>query len=250
MGISFIILSYNQSKNIIKILDSIRYAQLLDYEIILVDNNSTDFVFEKVRYYCVTYKINYKLINNTKQKNQSCSRNLGLQEATKEYVYFIDGDDYLNSYFLHSIELSEDVVFVPRVAKDFNSTIYKINQNNIENKIFYISPVNAFYKRDFLLKYNIKHEEEKYYYYSEDLVFACLLFNTILEYNIKYKYLDNDFLYFGIKRETSTPIKYLESYYSEMLKYLIDKINNIDVLDFLCKKIGGLIEECINSYNK
>ena len=250
MGISFIILSYNQSKNIIKILNSIRYAQLSDYEIILVDNNSTDFVFEKVRYYCVTYKINYKLINNTKQKNQSRSRNLGLQEATKEYVYFIDGDDYLNSYFLHSIKLNEDVVFVPRVAKDFNSTTYKINQNNIENKIFYISPVNAFYKRDFLLKYNIKHEEEKYYYYSEDLIFACLLFNTILEYNIKYKYLDNDFLYFGIKRETSTPIKDLESYYSEMLRYLIGKINNIDVLDFLCKKIGGLIEECVNSYNK
>lgn len=250
MGISFIILSYNQSKNIIKILDSIRYAQLPDYEIILIDNNSTDFVFEKVRYYCISYKINYKLINNTKQKNQSRSRNLGLQEATKEYVYFIDGDDYLNSYFLHSIELSEDVIFVPRVAKDFNSNIYKINQNNIENKIFYISPVNAFYKRDFLLKYNIKHEEEKYYYYSEDLIFACLLFDTILEYNIKYKYLNNDFLYFGIKRETSTPIKNLESYYSEMLRYLINKINNIDVLDFLCKKIGGLIEECVNCYNK
>lgn len=251
MGISFIILSYNQYKNIIKILNSIRYSQITDYEIIIVDNNSTDFIFEKVQEYIMKYKIKCQFINNTQQKNQSRSRNLGVKLASKEYIYFIDGDDYLNSYFLSNISLKNDIVFVPRVAKTFVDEEYRINKNNIELNKFYSSPVGAFYRKSFLLKYNIWHEENKFFYYSEDLVFSCLLFDTIIKNNIKYTYINEGFLYFGIKRETSTQIiTDLTNYYLEMQKYILDKLETIPVIEFLYKKTGELIEECIKYNNQ
>ncbi len=252
MSISFNILSYNQCDNIIKILNSIRYANIKDYEVVIIDNNSTDFIFEKVKKYCEYYKINYKFVNNPFQKNQSYSRNLGIENSTKEYIYFIDGDDYLNSYSLSQIKLKDDVVFVPRIAKSLQDKYYKININNIENKKFYSSPVGAFYKKDFLKKYNIWHEETKFYYYSEDLIFTALLFDVILNNDVKYNYIEENPLYFGIKRSSSTKVnKDLIKYYINMRDYILEHIKTIHVAQFIFHKIGELIEECsLNGNNK
>lgn len=244
-SVSFIILSYNQSDNIIKIINSIIYSKI-DYELIIIDNNSIDNTEEKIKEFCNNKNIAYKFINNPIQKNQSLSRNIGVKNATKDYVYFVDGDDYLNSYFLHKMKLNTDIVFVPRIAKDLDDIKYSININNIENKNLYSSAVQAFYRRDLLIKYNIWHEEEKYYYYSEDLLFTALLFDAISFYMLEYSYIDNDYLYFGIKRETSTPInniEYMYNYYMDYYSYLLSKMNTELGLIFVSNKITNLIKE-------
>ena len=244
-SISFIILSYNQCDNIIKIINSIVYSKI-DYELIIIDNNSTDNTSEKISNFCNSKNISYKFINNPIQKNQSLSRNIGVKNATKEYIYFVDGDDYLNSYFLNKMELNTDIVFIPRIAKDLDDDEYSININDIENQILYSSAVQGFYKKDILIKYNIWHEENKYFYYSEDLLFTALLFDKIISDRLQYSYIKNDYLYFGIKRETSTPIDKnddMKKYYDDFYRYLIQKMNTVTGFVFVMDKINNLIKE-------
>lgn len=243
-SISFIILSFNQCDNIIKIINSIKYAKLKNYEIIVIDNNSNDNTQHIIKQYCEKNCIPYKFIINNIPKNQSRSRNIGLNIAKKEYIYYIDGDDCLNSIFLHNIQynLNSDVVFVPRIFKELNDKIYEIRKVDINKNILYTSVVQGFYNRKQLLKYNIKHNEDKFFYYTEDLIFTIQLLNNIYNNKLTYhNYTDHKYCYYGIKTKTSTkPLNNNDSiiYYTDMYQYIISKYNlHINVKNFLQKEI-------------
>lgn len=243
MDISFIILSYNQKNNIIKIINSIIYAHLqYSYELIIVDNLSTDNTITTLTQYCTARNLIFKILENPLPKNQSYSRNLGLKTAIGTYIYYIDGDDYLNSFYLNKIKLQKTVEFVPRIMDDHLK--YKINTNNIEKNVLYPTPVQAFYQREFLLKNKIFHEENTFYYYSEDLVFSCLLFDTIIKNNVEYNYQNLGFIYFGIKRNTSTNFKEVSlDYYVDMYNYILPKLQTKIAINFLERKIQELMIE-------
>ena len=94
--ISIIVTAYNAEKTIERCLNSILNNKYDDYEIIIVNDGSTDkteeivqlFASEKIRYY---YEEN---------KGVSSARNLGLKESKGEYITFVDSDDYVaNNYF-------------------------------------------------------------------------------------------------------------------------------------------------------
>lgn len=100
MKVSIIIPLYNTSSYIEKTLMSIIRQSFTDFEILVVDDGSTDnscIIVEKV-----------KLINDRikllKQKNSgvSSARNLGIENAKGEYIAFIDSDDIWDSNFLKS----------------------------------------------------------------------------------------------------------------------------------------------------
>ena len=87
--ISVVIPLYNKEAHIAEALESVLAQTVLPAEIIVVDDGSTDqgaFVVEEF------LNRGVKLV---KQENQgvSAARNKGLQEATSEYVAFLDADD-------------------------------------------------------------------------------------------------------------------------------------------------------------
>lgn len=64
------------------------------YEVICVDDCSNDgsrAIVERLQQEYPTLKI----CNHTKNKRQGGARNTGLNEATGQYIWFVDGDDYL-----------------------------------------------------------------------------------------------------------------------------------------------------------
>lgn len=92
MKLSFIVPMYNAEAYIKQCIDSILVQDIPqnDYEIIVVDDGSTDgsrriieSFADKVRYF---YKEN---------GGQSSARNEGLKQATGQYVCFVDADDFL-----------------------------------------------------------------------------------------------------------------------------------------------------------
>lgn len=90
-NISVVILNYNNKNVIFNCLDTlIRYSDRYGYEIIVVDNQSTDGSYEMM---CEKYQ-NVKLYRNSKN-GCSSGRNLGLANATKEYVIFLDSDQWI-----------------------------------------------------------------------------------------------------------------------------------------------------------
>ena len=103
MLISIVVPVYNVEKYINACIDSILSQSFKDYEIILVDDGSTD----KSGKICDSYQNNNKNIRVIHQVNGGLSdaRNTGIKEASGEYLLFIDSDDYIAEEALKNIVL-------------------------------------------------------------------------------------------------------------------------------------------------
>lgn len=99
-SISVIILNRNNKSVILKCIDSLlNYKEQYNYEIIIVDNQSTDGSFELLS---ELYGEQVKLIKN--QKNGcSSGRNLGVKHANGSILCFLDSDQWaISDYWLDS----------------------------------------------------------------------------------------------------------------------------------------------------
>lgn len=99
-AISIILPCYNVAQYIERSLNSILQQDFSDYEIIIINDGSTDNLLE----ICGKYQ-KYSNISIYTFKNQGLSqaRNEGLLLATGEYVYFFDPDDYINPGMLSAV---------------------------------------------------------------------------------------------------------------------------------------------------
>lgn len=90
---SVVIPTYNRAHLIGKAIESIINQTYKKWEIIVVDNHSTDNTEEVVKGYVDNWNI--KFFKNDENYERSYSRNKGLNEATGEYVTLLDSDDIL-----------------------------------------------------------------------------------------------------------------------------------------------------------
>ena len=95
---SVIVPVYNVEKYIEECLDSILKQDYDNYEILLIDDGSTD----KSGNICEIYASKNEKIKVFHKKNGglSSARNFGLERATGDYVVFVDSDDYIASWSL------------------------------------------------------------------------------------------------------------------------------------------------------
>lgn len=97
--VSVIVPVYNIELYIVKALKSIVAQNFTNFEIIIVDDGSTDNSYQLARDYLSTCNTKNKII---RQQNSgvSAARNVGLENATGEYVVFVDGDDLISPYYI------------------------------------------------------------------------------------------------------------------------------------------------------
>lgn len=91
--ISIIIPNYNSQEWIIKLFQSIDNQTFTDFEVIIVDDISTDGSFE----YCKQYardRSNVTVVQNKVKRYNGGTRNAGVELAEGEYIVFIDCDDW------------------------------------------------------------------------------------------------------------------------------------------------------------
>ena len=96
--ISVVIPLYNKEKSIIKTLNSIFQQSFPDFEIVIVDDGSTDRSCQIVREIQNTHEKG-GIIKLVQQKNAgpSAARNTGVRHVTAEWVVFLDADDEITS---------------------------------------------------------------------------------------------------------------------------------------------------------
>ena len=101
MLISIIIPVYNASHYINRCIDSILRQAVCenDYEIICIDDNSTDNSREIIEEYVSSHS-NIRLICHNQNRQQGAARNTGLNAAKGEYIWFVDIDDYITDNIL------------------------------------------------------------------------------------------------------------------------------------------------------
>lgn len=89
--ISVIILNRNNKKVIFRCIESLLINNKYNYEIIVVDNDSTDGSYEEL---IKEYSRKIKVIKNDKN-GCSSGRNLGVKNATGDYLVFLDSDQWV-----------------------------------------------------------------------------------------------------------------------------------------------------------
>lgn len=90
---SIIIPTYNRANTILSTLQSVLDQSFSDYEILVVDNQSTDHIEEVLQNHIESGEI--KFLVNDKNYERSYSRNRGLSEANGEFAILLDSDDLL-----------------------------------------------------------------------------------------------------------------------------------------------------------
>ena len=94
MNISVYITSYNKSKYLTKAIESVLNQSYKPFEIIIVDDYSTDKSREIISSFYKRYPNIIIPIYNEKNLGISRSRNIALENLRGEIVTFLDGDDY------------------------------------------------------------------------------------------------------------------------------------------------------------
>ena len=125
---SIIIPVYNSEKTINKCLSSILCQDTRLFEVIIVNDGSTD---DSVKL-CQSYKNKYNNIRiiNQINKGPSAARNNAILEALGEYIIFVDSDDYISEDFFKNID--------KYVVDDLDILKYNVNYigNRVDNNIF------------------------------------------------------------------------------------------------------------------
>ena len=105
MEFSVIICTYNRSNGLKTTLESLELQELpgnFSWEILVVDNNSTDDTPEKVRDFAEHSELVVRYVKEKKQ-GLSHARNKGIAEARGRYLYFIDDDEIADKHLVREI---------------------------------------------------------------------------------------------------------------------------------------------------
>lgn len=203
--ITIVVPIYNLEKYLDKCLDSIKSQSYKDFEVLLIDDGSTDNSKEICDFY-VNEDFRFKYFY---QKNSGVSkaRNLGLKNAQGKFITFIDGDDFLHVDHLKNMV---DGMNYGQLAISGRNNIYqnKVQDSFKEDKdivldkkqlideilkpgIIYSFPWNKMYLTKIIRDNQITFDESLDY--GEDLVFnmeyLLKVDGGVLKKNATYNYV-------------------------------------------------------------
>ena len=161
--ISVIVPVYNVETYLEECLDSIQNQTYTDFEVLLVNDGSTDGSQAICEHYCQTDK-RFRLMNQTNQ-GQSVARNVGVEASTGEFIAFVDSDDIIQINYLEKLMqyMSEDIDIVESnftvSKKDFfiedskeTTILFEGNSNEavkiFPNHVLSVNPVTKLYRRE------------------------------------------------------------------------------------------------------
>ena len=169
---SIIITTFNSANYISKAINSITKQNYSNYEVILVDDCSTDGTLNFIE---KNYKKKIKIFSTDKNfGGPAKSRNIGIQNSTGEWISFLDADDF---WFQNRLYHFDQFIKNNPESDVFCSNEIKYNiDTGKKNKIFHgpfsdnffnnllingnnLSPSATMVKRDFIRKNKILFDE-------------------------------------------------------------------------------------------
>lgn len=242
--ISFIIPVYNVEKYICRCIDSILKISDINYEIILINDGSTD----RSGLICTNYSNNYDRIKVVHVQNGGVSkaRNLGLKIAKGMWISFIDSDDWISPNSLSKIfdnTTGVDIIqtgfcvakdsLIPRQHLPKVTGVFSSNEYN-KSKIYHEACWGYIIKKELLKQNSVTFPE--YIKYGEDQAFilkALLHSNKIMVSNELFYnyYIRND----SVMNAPYNPSRALD--FLKVIEDIIYNASNINTLPRLHKKM-------------
>ena len=172
MKISVIVPVYNTEKYLNKCLDSILAQTFTDFELLLIDDGSTDNSGKICDEYAA--KDNRVKVFHKENGGVSRARNLGLDNASGEYLSFIDSDDYIRPEMYAELLAVADKYNVDLVTSDLEINCKIINNGDLpSNKVIDIDYVIKKLRPAFTFNNSMAIMEFKNKIFRKDVVAHC-----------------------------------------------------------------------------
>jgi glycosyltransferase involved in cell wall biosynthesis len=108
MKITVILCTYNRCQSLAKALESaaaLRLPESLDWEVLVIDNNSSDQTSEVVKGFCRRYPARFRYLFEPRQ-GKSHALNAGIREAHGDVIAFMDDDVTVEPTWLQNLTAS------------------------------------------------------------------------------------------------------------------------------------------------
>ena len=195
---------YNAEKYLSEAIESILNQTYIDFELLLINDRSTDNSKEICKDYSEKDSRITLLENNSKSHGPGPTRNIGLDYATGEYLYFMDADDWVDEELLQYAvnrmqETNADIVQF--------GVIYERYDENSSEQYFWSG-------KDLLTKDEIKRDF--FYYWKENR-------------NSLWMHL--------FRRETVKTIRFENIIIGEDICYIMDALCNAEKIAYIAKTL-------------
>ncbi len=245
--ISVIVPIYNVEKYLRRCIVSILNQTFTDFELILVDDGSTDSSSAICDEYAVNNGGNVVVVHQ-KNGGVSSARNIGVSVATGDYIAFVDSDDYVSQNYLEALfNPSYDMSICRGGIIDSNGnvinnsrqkcvdTVQYVNNDNICKWFFDDGFLNSscmcLYRRDIIKKNNLLFDKNTKR--GEDAIFA-------IEYVSCCKTVKfiNDILYFYVRYGEGTLSTTLNEFNIKSIDYFDSYLNDwFGTRNIICEKL-------------
>lgn len=259
---SVIVPLYNKEKYILRTLNSVINQTFIDFEIIVINDGSTDDSLNKVEEIKDSRLITYSQEN----RGLSAARNAGIKKAKSNYMALLDADDLWCEDYLQTIfniikldKTSKVIATAVETCKEntkvnLNSTLF--NKKRVTTISDYFSlKRNIFTPSSLVIKKSIFEtigffDDKINYGEEEDFFIRCFSLHHITYY----KYAKVYYL-IGIENQLTSPNKKTKRKIPDYTKYLTNKNQNTlkPYIDFIHYKLVVLYKmeknyELVNFY--
>lgn len=225
--VSIIVPIYNTQKFLTRCIESVLSQSYKHFELILVDDGSTDLS----PVICDNYKCIYPYIKVVHKENGglASARNTGLDVATGDYIYFVDSDDYIDEQLLKKaidvlIEHPADCLAFGMTKEDEEGRhiedsaflARRIDITDSEREAFILSELlnyrvgweacSRIFKADIIREHNLRFVNERKIF-AEDLLFSFnyWLYASSIEvlHDCPYHYIQRSSSLMDVNRQTN-----------------------------------------------
>lgn len=260
--VSVIIPCYNVENYVSACLESVLCQTLKDFEIICIDDCSTDSTYKILCDYERKQK-NMKLIKNKANRGLSYTRNRGIAVARGKYLYFLDSDDTIEQHALEKLyeraekDSLDGVLFEARVlehgqekyvierSKKLSGVLTGQETMFLQAEDFgldFFCAWSSFWNREYIIKNNISFYEGIFH---EDILFC---FNVMISAK-KVACIHEKFYNYNIHAGTITSVP-ISWRHIQSLIVIIDELLRQYYSNDYTSKIQAVIAQYItNVYN-
>lgn len=190
MKYSVITPTYNSFEQMSHYFASVMKQKYSDFELIFVDDCSTDDTFEKLRSYCNAEMNNlrWSILKTPHNMGPGGARNIGMENACGDWIVFIDSDDGFSDDFfdvLERVTMDSEVNFIIYDSKVLNTSGLQLrikrsmyggtSSRKVETGEIIsgcIGGIRKCFRRNLLIESEVRFQEIKK---AEDFIFYCEL---------------------------------------------------------------------------
>ena len=240
-AVSIVVPIYNAEKYLVKCLDSIVGQTFEDYEVLLINDGSTDGSQKIIDLYTEQYSDKFRAFSK-ENGGLSNTRNFSFSHLNGKYLTFLDSDDYLKEDYLEILyraacEGNRDMVVsgqykVSEDGKILDTISYPVDEKG-QCVLRKLNIAGKMYKRDYVEKYHIRFAEGKIYEDNAFKLTALFLAKNIifLDYCGYHQVVHQGSITSKKIEESRLPLKEIKDSVEFVLSNR-DEINDYDIFEF------------------